>query len=746
MNVWVYDRNGNRKLRLRNLDYSGEYMGDCFVQTTVESDRPIVWALGDYLEYRGERFTLNYIPSGKIQNSGWMYVYDQVRFDSVIDELVRCTFKDVVAGDSGVHWTGMTTFSFTCEDVRVLAERIQANLDFVYGDGKWKVEVDKYVTKKDRSVSVQDKTVWDALQLVYDVFKSNFIIRGRVIRIGVEGRALGHVFKFGMGRGLTSLERNSESNQQIITRLRAYGNTTNLPTNYYKYANCYVVSAMWNLQFSTDSSGGYRYAKFVPSKDVLKDENFYWQKLDTYAGGTKPNAGLLVRLRYEGGECYGYPYKDTSGLVWYMVEDSSFLKWASLHQGGVVNVVGDSALRMSKLLRNHPEVVKTSGYPNNMAVTRLMLPGFLSGEGSRSLGDGYWLKYSDGDVYIESAKHSYGVREGAVYIDGTDNDVTDEDVYPSLEEMTADDLKQAGIVCDLPAGDNGKLDEFAYTKIVDDDGDNTDSRLTGTVAYVWTKDVGFNPKSYLMNGETARIHVKTGMCAGCEFDIGSIYEETMNGHKSYRLMLARKQDELGYYRPNRTYRINAGDKFVFVGIRMPDAYVQAASERLLRLALLYLKENDTVKFTFTPTLDPLFMETDYRALGKESMYWTMKEGDVMEFNEQERLNTMGSLFIANLGIKENSEGLPEYTVSLEEKKSASTLSKIASQVSATLSGSYGGVTPGIVEDLINTRSEDYVKRKEDDTAKGRISFDAGLNAKSSTWEDAAADGIVEYYE
>ena len=71
--------------------------------------------------------------------------------------------------------------------------------------------------------------------LVNTTFKTNFIIRGRTVTIGTTSNNIDHVFSCGIGRGLLSITRASDTNQKVITRLRAFGNTTNVPTNYYKY-------------------------------------------------------------------------------------------------------------------------------------------------------------------------------------------------------------------------------------------------------------------------------------------------------------------------------------------------------------------------------------------------------------------------------------------------------------------------------------------------------------------------------
>ena len=759
----VYDIDGNVRAQLDNIEYSGAYMGECYIQSTLKSPMPIDFAIGDTLTYRGDVFTLNYVPTCKKQSLsgayGEAFVYENIKFDSYSDELVRCDFKDVVTDDNQIHWTGMTTFSFYAESVRDLAKRIQANLDFTFGKDLWSVTVDDSFTKtKEQSISADNNTVWEALSWCYDKFKANFIIRGRKIIIGAPGTSLGKTFKYGFGNGLKSLERSADSSQKIVTRLRAYGNTTNIPTSYYKYLCCFVKT-----KFSEFRQPGDGTQSFHPLSACMNDSLVY---TDAWYDASKESSEMqhdspYITLYYDDGNkstCF-YPAKATSSEEGYNVrwvtKDAVFAAWALTHKDGELMVRGGCGINMNKALLNHPDEVNSELYPNNMAVTRLMLPGFPTEKGERELADGYKLVYTNSDCYIESKNiGKYGVREGSVYIDGTDNDSTDEDIFPSLEDMTAKDLEAAGIIVSLASGDNGNLDELAWAQEMTDDGDATDSTLSGSVCKVKAKDMGFNPKDYVIGGTTAQIYMKSGMCAGRTFDISNCAKSVEDGVTYYEITLNRESDELGYYYPNKNFQIKAGDSFVLLGIEMPDVYVKAASERLLTEALIYLKDNDDAQFTYKPTPDPLYWKRDYdtqKALGKTSLLEAIHEGDLFDFDDVEDMKIMGSLFISSLTIRDGvGMDCPEIDIELEEKHSVGTITKMQSQISTAIlnsgGGSGGGMTAQQVQNLI-AYSQKYLKRTEDDSAEGLITFGNGLSSASSKKKgaltDTAADGIVE---
>lgn len=232
----IKGKNGLRKAVVGELEYNDEWMSQTYVTATVISPVPINFEIGDYIEYRGERFEINYDPS-KIKSAprfakGDAFKYENIKFNSLADELTRCDFLDVVLADNHLHFTGLPKFSFfgTVQD---LAGRIQANLDRAYPD-KWTVTVSpEYTGKKELNVSIDTQKVWDALSILVNDFETYFTIEGRTITIGAAGVPAAHLFKYGKDNGLYEIEQNAESDQAIVTRLRAYGSTRNLPNRYY---------------------------------------------------------------------------------------------------------------------------------------------------------------------------------------------------------------------------------------------------------------------------------------------------------------------------------------------------------------------------------------------------------------------------------------------------------------------------------------------------------------------------------
>ena len=263
----IYHKNGSvladtngKEIEVHSIKYNGTWMGECFVTVTFENEAPIDFSIGDYIVYRNERFEINYDP-GKIKCSsrntyGGAFKYDNVKFNALSDELVRCDMLDLVLYDNNLHYTALPQFAFYVESLDDLLDRIQANLDELYGKATWKLYSRNKVRSIQRgcteegwesaygegttdnvidstSISISDQNCWDALSLVNSQFDVNFIIRDRNVYVGTAGVPTANIFKYGKDKGLYEIEQNSESDQAIVTRLRAYGSNRNLPNHYY---------------------------------------------------------------------------------------------------------------------------------------------------------------------------------------------------------------------------------------------------------------------------------------------------------------------------------------------------------------------------------------------------------------------------------------------------------------------------------------------------------------------------------
>lgn len=233
MSAWkVYSKDGSvERCELKSLEYGGTAMGERAVTATFHHHSEVDFEVFDYIEYRGEKFELEAVPTVK-KVSSFEYIYE-LRFVSLKYELERCEMRDLVPYDNEVVYPTPLTFSFT-GNVRYLTERIQACLDALYGSGTWNIIIADGVESEEKNITIAQQNCWNALVLVSSTYGLSFYIKGRTITIGGEQPLVGHTFEYGKGNGLYEIERASDTNTGIVTKLRAYGSTRNLDYSYPK--------------------------------------------------------------------------------------------------------------------------------------------------------------------------------------------------------------------------------------------------------------------------------------------------------------------------------------------------------------------------------------------------------------------------------------------------------------------------------------------------------------------------------
>lgn len=704
--MWkVYDKTGTKvRCEVRKVQYSGTFMGECFVNTTLHSELPIEFEIGDYFIYRNEQFTINYDPSvlkkAGARKSGEAYVYDGVKFNSFSDELTRCDFLDYVLEDNFIHFSALPTFSFFASSIKDLGDRIQANLNRIYtGDQKWTVEVhSEYVNTTNVNIDVSKIKVWGALEFINSKFNANFIIRGRKIIIGTAGVAIDNVFQYGKGNGLVEIQRVADSNQQIVTRLRVYGSERNIPVRYYnlpKIVDVKISSSGWGVDY------GY----WIQFNVAYSEERFSHNTEFTCSGRN-------IKGSWKHHNQYGEILE---------IEHEDYLFINNGKHKAVTKFISGA-----KLAAFPPENVFIPNLPNNMAVRNLMLPDFPK---------------LTNDPYLDSENiSSLGIREGSVFFDGSTEGL--EEIYPSMEGITAQQLIDAGISCDVDSGDNGNLDEIFTDatdkdgKIISDDGKWDELKEGANIPpfNLTLKDIGFDINDYL-TGETATISMKDGMCGGREFEITKCLKK---GNK-YVLTCNRVYDDgVKLYFPYKDYNIKAGDKFVLLHIEMPEVYISAASQRLLKAGKEYLAKNDYVRYTYEVKIDEIYMARHPK------LYNILKEGDLMLFTEPD-FHIDGSIIIDSLRITEGEGIIPTFEVTLADEKQVGTIDKIQNVIDSVVNGQgSGGYNSQQINSLIKSFGKKiFLSKVEKDTAAEVIGFEKGVEFGNYTPGSLGSGGVIK---
>lgn len=283
MTYQIKHKDGTLVSAVKKVVYNDNFMGESVVSVDIKSPVVIPFAIGDYIDYKGRRFYLANTPSvsksARRQTAGDAFVYESVKLvDAAGYDLTRCKFRDVVlkALESAYHTNfAATNFAIYCESLITFGERLKANLDRLFaGDDAWTVKVrlsdgtnhicDGYnsqdhalaMGEKGVSVSISNQTCWDALGHVKDDFGVNFILADKVVGgknkkeiiLGANGTVLPYFFRYGKGNGVFKFDRTVDESQAIITMMRAYGNTTNMPIRYYNKKEGSLVGETINVQ------------------------------------------------------------------------------------------------------------------------------------------------------------------------------------------------------------------------------------------------------------------------------------------------------------------------------------------------------------------------------------------------------------------------------------------------------------------------------------------------------------------
>lgn len=724
----IYSAAGVAKAVTDSLELHDEWMAECFLTVTVKSEAPVTFSVGDYITYRNERYTINYDPTVLKKASSGSYAegftYDNIKFVGVQDEIVRCDFLDIVLGDNDVHYTALPTFPFYCETVDDLLDRIQANLESLY-PGQWTVicldrertaqrgaavgrqtaftnAYDTYIgygteftyEKTGVAETVDNITCWDALKKAHDDFLLNFIIRGRVVIVGSAGSYAATNFRYGKGNGLYEIERIGDSEQQVITRLRAYGSETNLPSRYYANLNMAIFG----------------YALAEGEGDVSIDVDF---RQDYFLNGFySGQTDVSVRIGST-----NYP----NAAAWVNGDTGKIIvhTGTSDHIAQNAKIYFTSGVDKDKWPTSHREY-GTSNLPDNMAVSRLMLPGFPNQslatwvENHRSQQGYEWLQaavdagftFSQDKYrpYIDSPnKTAYGVRPASIYFDGSNET---EDIHPTIEGTGVDVIYSSEQITDNGIYDIGDVPNFHIT----------------------LPDLGFDLGEVW--NENASIDMKDGMCGARSFVMAS--RPVKEGNRWVCEVKRSHDDSLDLWFPYNDFNIAGGDHYVLIGIDMPAAYVDINAVKLLKAAIEALSKNHAPRFTFQPRIDEIFMQRQHdTAMASQgaiaSLHDTLKAGDYFTF-EDEDLDIDASVIIDVLTIRENgNNGIPTYEVTLRNEKQVSAIQKIQEKVETISSGGGMGNSNAQLNTLIEMLGSDhFLSKVHDDTAQGFITFMKGF--------------------
>ena len=598
----------------------------------------------------------------------------------------------------------------------------------VYGDG-----TNDSASFESKSITIDTQKCWDALALVNTQWNINFVIRGRNIYVGTAGVMTDGIFKYGLGKGLYKVDQNADSDQSIITRLRAYGSEKNLPDHYY---------ADLGIKYKVGITKVGNAASFVELYLDLDYISTYFTEPRKYisSGSTgEQTNGFVLRVTFDFKTIItGYVTGTSNNKCRFYSE----LKGSQTDNGDEESKDALDAFISQVKSGSYTKLYITSGInektipsenkeyaenlPNNMAISRLMLPGFptlslrefwdtMTEEEKKYVnptGKEHIFSNDKYRPYIDSLNiDKIGLRSDSKFFDTDDKANGIVEIYPTIEEMVVGGVR---------------VDEIYKGSEVDDDGRFVDGQSVKNI------DIYLNPAiDFDINGlkdDDFSICMKDGRCGGRSFKVASSTKES----GTWRLTIERvKDDALGLYFPYKDYQIKKNDHFVLTGIRLPDSYVRAASLKLLKYAIALLDKNDYTRYVYQPKVDEIFMARQHDAAmadksgATRSLHDTLRAGDIMRLSDDD-LGIKADVTIDQLIIKEEDGKIPAYEITLREEKEVGTIQKIQQSISSLESGNGIASEPTIAQVKSMFKSEGgryFLSKLEDDVASGAITFE-----------------------
>lgn len=827
--IQIYSKNGQTKVYAYGLKYKGDWLGERSVTVSVSSPEPLAFQVGDYLMYRGEKFVINYDPSvvkkARRNTYGEAFVYENVKFNYLGAELYDVRFRDYVLNDNGIHYSSLPTFSFYAETIDDLADRLQANtnrwcsLNDYASEDYWKfftpsvqrcltrgitqeeyeevygVTPDFYTEdeKFNINVTIDKKSVLESLEIIKSQFGLNFVILGRNVIIGRNGIPTNHLFKYGKDKGLYEIERTADSDQQIVTKLCAYGSDKNMPIRYYANLNqvCYAKNTSADTFFIYTNlpckEGMFTNAieNDTSDADTTSDTQFYSVNLLV---GEVEITDARVFMWNNGSSVYTYAaFVISQDLVDVHLNDTFDQK--IYFTAGIDKDLWDKSFKESS----------TENIPNNMAINCLMLPGFPN----TALSDLCRCRFEEYDgetpdhtvfeirkdtsspynVFLKVwGKHiihfsperlepyllsdnykEIGVRENDITFNESTDDNGLKEIYPSIEGLTTGDV--------YGTDSTERIDEIYDAEVITDNGVFGEGDYTPKNFKITLKPLGFDlHKAFTNSGSKMVIYLKDGYCGAREFNVKSV---KANGNLWVCSCERFHDDLLDLYFPysynvsigreatrDEAYQIREGDHFVLTDIDIEEtSYIWAASVKLLRQSILWLIENDYVRYTYVPKIDEIFMQRQHlESLGIKdyglgtynvgrSLYQTIREGDVMLFEDAD-LNVDGSVYVDTLEITEDgNNGIPTYSVTLRNDKQVGSIQRIQNKIdslTSVVNSGEGGLSVPQTREIITAYGADlFLSKVRQDVAQDVITFLKGLRLGDSHYIKSNGEALLD---
>ena len=692
--------------------YVGAYLKPGYLEfPEIGSPTAIGWHVGDYVVYSrtGRTYRLYGTPKATEQSEankfGAAFLYENVQFFDDMKQWELCPFTDLVPGDNTVHFSTQGVVSFFGKPSNV-AERLQACLENQYGTGSWEVRIVDTsdadlleILNTEVEFSVSGVNCLQVLDKVYDTWNklgwAYTIENGKnILTIGApnDRTAANTTEGYSYDNGLVAVEKSIANAAEIGTRLFAYGSMKNMDATYYRGLDIYQAESVdiehlmipisyWGTTSSKpDARKAYIQDASAIAKMGVIPRTAYFD-----GTGDLPDIHPTIE-RMTIGEVYD------AGGAGYLPDLS---KWSrnqrideiiSANNPSDEGAASDMGVRFKESISGTLDAVTEVGPANeyiepDIFTTTLTKSGRLVLKFGRNaqtitINSAWDARFNVATLEVSNGSNLEAVPLKIEPVSSTSfTFVLPEQVV--IQNAVAGTLRVGLNIFVLDNAPTAQTD----TVTIGMDGTTT---IEGGVVYMLDKtfsvtipQIGFDIEKYAELGNGKKISMKTGMCAGRDFEIRDLSYQSSTD--SWLLTLYRSNDEdLNILFPNVDYPIAAGDQFVLLDIAMPEMYVTVASQRLLEAAQKLLADISEEKPFYAPQIDAKKVIDESRIL-LEGLWMDISFNGAQEY-----------ALIDSITIDENGSNIPTYEVALRQEKGLDWTENIGSASSGKSSVSVSG--------------------------------------------------------
>ena len=617
--------------------YIGTYLRPSYLEfSEISSPTPIDWEVGDFVDYprTGMRYRLYSVPqaskNAKRGSRGNSFTYSNVQLHSATKELEIALFRDWVDSDNSIHFSTSPDV-VTFENVEGIIRRIQACMDDLY-PGKWEIRLASFDAEADAEViakiseakdfALSNGTCLDALSKIYDLWDGigwfhSYENGKEVITIGYANtRNVGNTtesYLYGKGNGLTAIKKSQTNKDEFATRLYVYGSERNLPVRYYNGLDILNSESVdiRNLMLPLDSWGktdgkpdahkAYLENVEAVAKYGVIPKVHYFDSVDAgadiYPSIENVTVGEIRNALANIGKTEYSPstsiYPNDKEAIDEIRTAINPLDNGIIAGGNEYKVALVETIEPSSAFPSVPQIVNQEfALVSNLLYYQTVIPTTFS-RGEVLIDPSLEWIVPDADFKsvtavltacdVEGISGSY-VNSKFTYEATKSDDGKNWIIKPTSFRLTYDSHYDEGfplfLYVTITAIRSEDKEKYILINFLRGEIFIGANQILDKTFHITLKQLGFdiNLQAALEGGKT--ISMKNGACEGRNFIIDSCYYSSEGDF--WALDLKRQKDKtLGMLFPNSTYPISSGDKFVLVGMAMPEVYIHAKSEKLL---------------------------------------------------------------------------------------------------------------------------------------------------------------------